>query len=131
MIQIRNRPYMVIRHRMVPSKLNPSVTETIEEMVISDRISNNQLDSATIIIDILNAKIIKNRDLIGSQEDLVSKYIDRYNVDVQGALSDWARQSPENAAAIAAIFQMLTESEEAEKANENNSADDTENNENN
>ena len=131
MIQIRNRPYMVIRHRMVPSKLNPSVTETIEEMVISDRISNNQLDSATIIIDILNAKIIKNRDLIGSQEDLVSKYIDRYNVDVQGALSDWARQSPENAAAIAAIFQILTESEEAEKANENNSAADTENNENN
>lgn len=118
MIQIRNRPFMIIRHRMVPSKANPSVFETVEEMLICDRISNNQMDSATIIIDILNASIVKNRDLIGTTEDLVSRYVDRYNAEVQGALYDWAKQRPENAAALAEIYEIMTAHEEAEKASE-------------
>jgi hypothetical protein len=68
---LRNRPFMVITYRFV---LEPGQTshskdfmktaqwDPVENMVICDRISHKQMQSAELIIDLLNNKIIKCRD---------------------------------------------------------------------
>ncbi len=98
---------MVIKHIEQASKTKKGEFDVIEEMLIVDKISNKHMNSATTIIDILNFTLIKNRKNAPPTE-IISHYVTRYSEDVQGALSDWAKQSQQNADAIASVINSLS-----------------------
>lgn len=101
--------YMMITHVMKPIKgaashkksvaENPDNWETTENMIISDSVPRKKLYEASVVLDLLNAKVLKNRfELDDSQ--LFREYVDRYRTDIGEALREWALQSPENNARV-------------------------------
>ncbi len=64
------------------------VTETV---YFEDRIKPNVMNTAHVIIDIINAKVVKNRYVNdgGSNEEVMKHFIKKYNTKVQQAIAAW------------------------------------------
>lgn len=99
---LRNRPFLVIvlssraknginTQKAGWNKILANVTN-LETPTIVDRVSNKMMTEAAVIIDILNTKIVKNRN--GSEHDdaVLKYYMERYSADIAEALQLWTSQ---------------------------------------
>jgi hypothetical protein len=53
--------FIVLKHIYTPSKTNPGRHEALEKCEFVTRVTNQHLSSATVIIDVVNDKFVKNR----------------------------------------------------------------------
>jgi hypothetical protein len=105
MVSKYNRPFLVITHIKTPAKgqrtnlqgwTKDAEWDTHESMKVVDRLNTKTLTSASIILDILDEKVVKNRyDNIPNQE-IFDEYVKKYVEDIQEGLIAWVRGSPEN-----------------------------------
>lgn len=95
---LRNRPFLVIRHHAKPAPSeNTSVKgwgikakwEANETANFVDRISNKMSVEASVIIDIMKAKVIKNRYDRKADQQVMEYYIDKYKDKVKEAVAHW------------------------------------------
>lgn len=102
---LRNRPFMVISYTYVLKSGQKSNTagfgqqaefEPVENMVISDRVSNKQMQSAELILDLLEQKVVKCRDESLDQKKLFDIFVDRHYTEVKAALATWVAKNPDN-----------------------------------
>lgn len=105
MSYLRNRPFLIISYMFVPATgQNTSAKDfaskaeynAVENMVIVDRVSDKHMVQADLIIDLFNQKIVKNRSLPGTAEELTNKFVARYADDVKAALATWIKLDPSN-----------------------------------
>ncbi|MNR94406.1 hypothetical protein D3C72_254810 [compost metagenome] len=76
---------------------DPDNWETLENMVITDNVNKRLMTMATVVIDLLNGKVIKNRFADQhSDAETFRSYVDRYQADIGAALKKWGTQDPEN-----------------------------------
>lgn len=74
---------------------NPDNYETFENMILSDRVPNRMNREASVIIDLLNGKVVKNR-FGATDTETFRAYVDRYQADIGAALRKWGIQNPDN-----------------------------------
>lgn len=108
MEEIKHRPYMFITFIQRPSpgsKTNDptwkenGTWEVTEKMVISDYPKSRMMLEASVVIDLLNTKVVKNRN--GDLSDVsCNEYFARYYVEIVEALKVWAKKRPENLDAL-------------------------------
>lgn len=108
---LSKRPFLVIIHREVPNATS-RLLESYEDMIIVDRVTHNHLTRATLVIDILNGKIVKNRNIGGTEEEIFQTYISRYEEDIRESIEVWGRSSPENLAIIRQFAEAIAQKEE-------------------
>lgn len=121
--------YMVISHIQRPAAGlnmnkrgvagNPDNWETFENMALVDRVKKAQLQQASVIIDLLNGKVLKNR-FETSDTQTFAEYVDRYQEDVTEALKLWGSRDPANYKKLKALSEAAHAVQEAKKE-----ADDT------
>ncbi len=74
---------------------NPDNYETFENMVLSDKVSRELNTRASVVIDLLGGKVLKNRfDL--SDAEVFRDYVDRYQADIGEALKRWGASNADN-----------------------------------
>ena len=109
---LRNRPFLVVKYLQTPNaESNTRVKgwgtdgkwDVNESMVIVDRIKSRHQQEATIILDILEGKVIKNRFDEAGDGKVFAYYFERYKDDITKAIQDWARKSPDNLARLKQI----------------------------
>ena len=69
--------------------------DTIERCVFADRLTKNDQQSASIILDLIEQKTLKNR-LEEMSEIVFVKYTERYSEDISEALKTWVRKDSRN-----------------------------------
>ena len=108
MVSKYNRPFLVITHiKTVKPGIRTGITgwmtedsfDVHEDMVIVDRLKPRMTSHASIILDILGEKVVKNRYDVTNAE-LYTQYIEKYLEDVQEGMIAWARKNPENIEAL-------------------------------
>jgi hypothetical protein len=101
---LRNRPFLVLTETSRPA---PGVkTETkgwmevdgqlkrFEQPSIVDRVQRKHLVNATIIIDLLNRAVVKNRHAeLGTDEQFLEFYMEKYAEQITEGLRIWAQRS--------------------------------------
>lgn len=97
----RNRPFLLITHHASPA--NGQKTESAnwkndgkwdinEEISIVDRVNDRHITSCSVIVDILNRKLVKNRfSESHSEEEVVKHYLTRYNKEVVEGIEIWTK----------------------------------------
>lgn len=105
MSYLRNRPFMVITYSYVlaagqksnaPGFGATAEWEPIENMVICDRVSTNQLNKAELVIDIFENKVVKTRDSSIDPNQLIQVFVKRHYDEVKRALGIWIQKDPVN-----------------------------------
>jgi hypothetical protein len=74
---------------------NPDNYEVHENMILADRVSKANQISASVIIDLLNGKVLKNRFSVDSTQ-VFKEYVDKYQTEIGDALRRWGTQNPDN-----------------------------------
>lgn len=106
---LRHRPFMVVTHIQRPAKgVNTSKAgwsnadtewDVSENMVIVDRVKTNQMNMASVILDLLEGTVVKNR--FGDRNTEVFKaYFGRYQQEIIEALKTWGLKDPANRARL-------------------------------
>jgi hypothetical protein len=95
---LRNRPFFVVHHIRRPRTNAPTCVKDwgknndnwqIEETVsFADTVAHKVLESATVIIDLFEGKLIKNR-LPYDEQTVMQTYLTKYKDRVKDALSRW------------------------------------------
>lgn len=104
---LRNRPFMVISYTRKPkvgvatqfkdwSGASEDAWDVTENMVVVDRVSDKMMQTADVIIDLLNNVTVKNR--MGSVADatIIDGYVKRYYNDVKSAMAAWVADNSGN-----------------------------------
>jgi hypothetical protein len=95
---LRKRPFLVIIYHAKPAPSeNTSVRgwgekakwEANETANFVDRVSNKMLVEASVIIDIMNAKVVKNRYDRSADQQVMEHYISKYKDKVKEAVAYW------------------------------------------
>jgi hypothetical protein len=100
---LRNRPFLVITQtgraaRHVKTEVPGWAVEqnnwaVTERPVIVDRISDKMMTEASIIIDLLNTKLVKNRFAeTGHDEKVMEYYLGKYSTEVTQGMQIWTSQ---------------------------------------
>jgi adenosyl cobinamide kinase/adenosyl cobinamide phosphate guanylyltransferase len=108
--------YLVIEHISRPIKgvathkkdqiENPDNWETFENMIIVDSYPNKMLYSASVIIDLMAGKVIKNMFEIDDQQ-MFKEYVSRYSEEIKDALKTWASKDITNYNKLKDLFSIL------------------------
>lgn len=104
---LRNRPFMIISYTRRPaagqatqlkgwSTSSEDAWDVTENMVIVDRVSRVQMESADVIIDLLNNTTAKNRLGDVSNATIIDGYVKRYYNDVKSAMAAWVADNSGN-----------------------------------
>lgn len=113
---LSKRPFLVITTSFLPgpqaktSMKNWSENSgwnVAEEVVIVDRVKNKHLTYATLILDVLEDKIVKNSFRDADPQTVRTHYMNKYKNQLQQALTIWA----DNEAKRIAIEQYTSEKE--------------------
>ena len=108
MVSKYNRPFLVITHiKTVKPGTRTGLTgwmtedsfDIHEDMVVVDRLPDRMLRTASIIIDILGEKVVKNRYNVENSE-LYTQYVEKYVEDIQEGMTAWVRKNPDNIEAL-------------------------------
>lgn len=96
------RPHMIVTYikRPAPGQ-NTSVKEwgkigeyAVEEQVIFvERVKNRNLIESHVIIDVMKAKVIKNRFIDANDEEILKHFLQKYSDDAQRAISVWMQRN--------------------------------------
>lgn len=118
---LRNRPFMVITYSYVlangqktnvPGFGKTAQWEPIENMVIVDRVSSNQLARAELVLDLLENKVVKCRDGEIDHKTVFDRFVARHFDDVKGALATWVAKDPSNLQKIQAFVDSFKPKED-------------------
>ena len=101
---LRYRPFLVITQTGNAAKTakthkkdwkkTPDQFVIRETPMIVDRVSDKMLGEASIIIDILNTKLVKNRfDGSGEPEKILEYYLGKYSKEVTHGIQIWTEQT--------------------------------------
>ena len=100
MSYLRNRPFLCVSFSYVPSsKANTKVTgwqsqpgamTVLNKVSIVDRVNSKLENASSIIIDIIDSKIVKNTSR-APDEEVMEKYLSEYSKEVVDALGVWAQ----------------------------------------
>lgn len=104
---LRNRPFLVINtvsRRAEGVKTEKKgwmgVTgnvENFEQPVVVDRVNDTHLRNASVIIDVLNATVVKNRFSEATDEEIVNHYMNKYRAQLTEAMDLWLSQVAQKA----------------------------------
>jgi len=106
---LRNRPFMVVSYTFVLAEGQKSNTkgfmenaqwEPVENMAIVDRISNKQMQSAELIIDLFENKVVKCREASLEHEKLINVFVSRHYGEIKSALATWIAKDASNLAKV-------------------------------
>jgi hypothetical protein len=96
----RYRPFLVVSMTGVPQRgaktsekgwsEKANAWNVLESPVIVDRVSNKMMTEASVIIDILNTKVVKNR--YGNDEEVVKYYLGKYSAEISESIRIWSKQ---------------------------------------
>ena len=104
MLYLRGRPFLVIN--VIHSAAKGTRTErkgwhlTAENWQsndapsIVDRVSKKILENATVIIDLVNNKLIKNRYQDNSSEEILKHFTDKYPNEIAQVIAHWKATQP-------------------------------------
>lgn len=124
-IHSRYRPKMVITYYKKPAPgQNTCVKgwgekgqwDVKEDMLITTRLKTKQELQSHVIIDILQAKVTRNRFDDASNEEIYKHFMEKYSSEVQRALEVWMRQNFSTEAVRAEIEKLKAEAEAKESA---------------
>lgn len=96
---LSKRPFLVITTRFLPGPQaktsQPNWSEksgwnVAEEVVLVDRVKDRHLTYATLIVDVLEDRVVKNSFRDSQDVDAKSYYLRKYSAQVQQALTIWA-----------------------------------------
>lgn len=104
MKRFKTRPYLIAVFTKTPTKgQNTSIKDwgkdglwDVQETVFfEDRIKNKWLSEAHVILDLLNAKTVKNRFALDNHSDkeVFDYFVQKYSEKVQLAVSNWLVKS--------------------------------------
>jgi len=113
----RGRPFLVINRIASPSEGEKTSTKDWgktgkwkmdEEILIVDRVTNKHTLQATVIIDILQRKMVKNRFSNTTDNDTVIKhYLTTYNDHVVDGLQTWMKQNAKDEEVTKQVIENL------------------------
>ena len=63
--------------------------ETFERPSVVDRVNATHLRDASVIIDVINSKVIKSQFTNAEHDDLVNHYLNKYSAEVKEAIDIW------------------------------------------
>jgi hypothetical protein len=105
---LSKRPFLIINTKFLPGPgaktSTPGWTETsgwnvTEEVAIVDRITNKHRTYATLIIDILEAKCIKNGFEDSKNDDASAHFMTKYKEQIKEAVGIWLEREAQKLAA--------------------------------
>lgn len=97
---------------------DPNNYETFENMIIADRVSKSNQVTASVIIDLLGGKVLKNRFDVDNTATF-RDYVDRYQTEIGDALKRWGTQHPDNYKKLKGLT-AIAEAEEVKNDTETN-----------
>lgn len=115
---LSKRPFLVITTRFLPGPQAKTAMKNwseksgwnvAEEVVIVDRVKNKHTTYATLILDVLENKIVKNGFKDADPQEVKTYYLNKYKNQLQQALTIWA----DDEAKRIAIEQYTSEKEVA------------------
>jgi FKBP-type peptidyl-prolyl cis-trans isomerase (trigger factor) len=100
---LSKRPFMVVMNSYRPAKgaqtsvpgwadLNGGQWNVFESIQFVDRVRDKDIARAAIIIDVLEAKIVKNMFRETTHDDLLKHYLSKYKKETTEALEIWMEQ---------------------------------------
>ncbi len=96
---LSKRPFLIINTRFLPGPKAATQVKNwaadsgwnvLEEVVIVDRINNRHQTYATLILDVLEDKVIKNGFHQSTDEDAKKHYLEKYKDKLEQAIEVWA-----------------------------------------
>jgi len=96
---LRNRPFLIVTMVTRPAKgvntskkgwhEKPGSVDIFERPYVKDRISDNDIAEASVVIDILNRTVVKNRYEAVPDAVAAAYYLDKYRDQVKKAMTVW------------------------------------------
>lgn len=95
---LSKRPFLIITNRYLPAAgsktqlkdwTEKSGWTVHEEMMVVDRVTANHTSMANVIIDVLEAKVIKNSFVESNDDDTLNHYMTKYKPQLTQAISVW------------------------------------------
>lgn len=97
---LRGRPFLVVKTIRRPSDLARTErkgwqeqigAETLSERpLVVDRVSDRHLREATVIIDLMHVKLVKNR-FDAPEDEIVNHFLERFKDEVSQGMTLWLR----------------------------------------
>lgn len=110
---LRNRPFLVIKISQVPAPGQNTSSKDFgktgqmvgqENIKLVDRVSPNDQTEADVILDILEQKVIKAREVPEEYQDKVlAGYIEKYQDKIRGYIEFWLTKDPKNLETLKAV----------------------------
>lgn len=119
---LRNRPFMVVTYTYVLSAgqksqargfMETAQWEPVENMVIVDRVSTKQMQTAELVLDLLENKVLKCRDGSLNHKEVFDRFVARHFDDVKAALAGWITKDPANLQKVQAFVDSHKTNKEA------------------
>lgn len=95
---LSKRPFLIITNKFLPSKgaqtqqknwTEKSGWQTNEEMSVVDRVTSKHTSMATVIIDVMEAKVIKNGFVESSNDEIMQHFMTKYKAQLTEAIDIW------------------------------------------
>lgn len=96
---LRNRPFLIVRTLERPAKgvkterkhwaAERSNHAIFEMPSVADRVNHKAMQEATVIIDVMQAKIVKSRFDLETDETVVNHYMTKYKAEIAEAMEVW------------------------------------------
>jgi hypothetical protein len=95
---LAKRPFLIITNHFKPARgaqtqqpgwSDKSGWEVHEEVVVVDRVTNKHHSYATAIIDVMEAKVIKNGFQDSSRDDILQHFMTKYRAQLTEAIDIW------------------------------------------
>lgn len=105
---LTKRPFMVVTVKFQPAPgANTSVKnwaetagwQSHEDLSFVDRVKPRHLDTATLIIDILEAKVVKNGFVESSKDEVMKYYVNKYKKQISDTIGAWMESEAQKRAA--------------------------------
>jgi hypothetical protein len=95
---LAKRPFLIITNHFKPARgaqtqqkgwADKSGWEVHEEVVVVDRVTNKHQNYATAIIDVMEAKVIKNGFAESSRDEILQHFMTKYRKELTEAIDIW------------------------------------------
>ena len=96
---LRNRPFLMVTLVRRPAKGvktekagwadQTGAFESFEQTMLTDRVNAVHLRDANVIIDVMNAKVVKNSLSANTDEQVINYYMEKYRDKVKEAMDIW------------------------------------------
>lgn len=104
---LAKRPFLIITNHFKPARgaqtqqkgwSEKSGWEVHEEVVVVDRVTNKHHNYATAIIDVMEAKVIKNGFQDSTRDEILQHFMTKYRAQLTEAIDIWMTSLAKNKA---------------------------------